>query len=118
MTRRLLARTVVVTSLFVGLPWAGAALGTAVTGVGDDGCPQDSTLTRFEDGSGVCERPDGQVLRSYDEDTLPWNCLTMGNGQCGPAWVTWAEYDGHEDCRALIGDTTTIVCRDGWVGRS
>jgi hypothetical protein len=58
--RPFLARCALVSVALVGLPWAGSALGTAVTGatdtpaqvVGD--CPPGAHLTCYEDGSGAC----------------------------------------------------------------
>lgn len=56
------------------------------------------------------------------EDDPRWNCLTMGNRRCGPAWTPVPEavypslpVSDDEQCVWLVGDTTTIVCSDGQV---
>lgn len=102
---------------------------------GDTGlptCPHAAHLTIFEDGSGACypNKPtrgeldqfplthaDGSDY-SWDEDTFSWNCATDGNKICGPNWQIWNDYDGHARCYALVEDTTTLNCTDGYIGRT
>ena len=62
------------------------------------------------------------------EDDVWWNCLTMGNGMCGPEYVpvtaeladvlTEAEDTDHawETCLTRpVPDATEVVCPDGYV---
>ena len=58
------------------------------------------------------------------EDEQGWNCLTMGNLECGPAWapltaeqlrgITWS-HDGYDDWQGCLTDGVTVVCDDGYV---
>lgn len=64
-------------------------------------------------------------LISVSEDSPEWNCLTMGNRECGPDWTPadpeWsAEPDGtrHDGCLVSIGETTYLVCPDGYTAVS
>jgi hypothetical protein len=67
------------------------------------------------------------------EDDPRWNCLTMGNRTCGPnyqpvdqpladALAEGAKDDATtydwESCLVAYGDTTIIVCPDGYVETS
>lgn len=63
------------------------------------------------------------------EDDPRWNCLTMGNRTCGPAYVAlspvWVralaqEHPGYDPalCLVNVDDTTTLACQDGWVEQS
>lgn len=69
----------------------------------------------------------------YEDDLYCWNCLTMGNGVCGPDWQPldsgWQDAmaeGGAPDattrdwsvCLVKVGDTTVVVCPDGWVETS
>lgn len=48
-------------------------------------CPTGSSLLTYEDGSGGCYQPGNtKPVLSWDEDTFPWDCRTMGNQICGP----------------------------------
>lgn len=69
--------------------------------------------------------PEGDV----DEDMPGFNCLTMGNRKCGPDWKplpddVFAEImDGETQtatdyCLWLTGETTLIVCSDGFTTTS
>lgn len=56
------------------------------------------------------------------EDDPEWNCLTMGNHQCGPEWDPLPEdlyshigVSDDEQCVWRLADTTVIVCSDGQV---
>lgn len=67
------------------------------------------------------------------EDDPRWNCLTMGNRTCGPDFVPVTQeladalaegakedattYDW-ESCLVKYGDTTYIVCPDGYTETS
>ena len=60
-----------------------------------------------------------------EEDEPGFNCLTMGNHSCGPEWTPfWGDiYDldpnaPHENCLVRIGDTSTVVCPDGYTTSS
>lgn len=68
-----------------------------------------------------------------EEDSPGWNCLTMGNRVCGPAFVPVSQDLGDalaegddpaattrdwESCMVNEGDTTFIVCPDGFVETS
>ena len=62
---------------------------------------------------------------TIQEDEPGWNCLTMGNHSCGPEWTPfWGDiYDldpnaPHENCLVRIGDTSTVVCPDGYTTSS
>jgi hypothetical protein len=75
-------------------------------------------------------------VETIEEDEEGWNCMTMGNGLCGPTYhkVTqelgdslaegsdeWPEYAASRDwesCLIEIADTSTIVCPDGFVTTS
>lgn len=68
---------------------------------------------------------DSLITSEPAEDEPGFNCLTMGNRICGPDWQPadpeWsAEPDGttHEDCLVLIGETTYLVCPDGYTTES
>ena len=69
------------------------------------------------------------------EDEPGWNCLTMGNKVCGPSFVpvetatlgdgsplldvlTEGERQDWTGCLIQFGDTTYIVCPDGYVESS
>lgn len=48
-------------------------------------CPTPASspdLVTYEDGSGVLYQGDKEI-RTYPEDTFPWDCRTMGNKTCG-----------------------------------
>lgn len=54
------------------------------------------------------------------EDDPGWNCLTMGNHRCGPAWKPAPPrlVPGHTDCLWRVGPTSYFVCPDGYVTTS
>lgn len=67
-----------------------------------------------------------QPSDTISEDDPRWNCLTMGNGVCGPdyrpvdAELSDALSEGevakdYTSCLVREGDTTYIVCPDGQV---
>lgn len=65
------------------------------------------------------------AVSTVNEDDPEWNCLTMGNRECGPDfipaptdWTTEPDGTTHQDCLALIGDTTYVVCPDGYTTTS
>lgn len=61
-------------------------------------------------------------IPSISEDDPNWNCLTMGNRQCGPDWVPVPAANatdiGHAGCYWSIGPTTWVACPDGYVTNS
>lgn len=54
------------------------------------------------------------------EDDPQWNCLTMGNRQCGPAWSPAPAHlvPGHRHCWWRVGPTSYFACPDGYVTTS
>lgn len=59
------------------------------------------------------------------EDDPAWNCLTMGNHRCGPEWepfpspaVEGPDGTQHTGCLIRFGDTSFIVCPDGYTDES
>lgn len=68
--------------------------------------------------------PQGEALSPPAEDEPGWNCLTMGNLECGPDWapltaeqiqgITWS-HAGYDDWQGCLTDQVTVVCDDGYV---
>jgi len=58
------------------------------------------------------------------DDEPGFNCLTMGNRMCGPDYVPFPEPvtdevgTVHVDCLIMVGESSTLVCRDGYVSQS
>lgn len=58
------------------------------------------------------------------EDEPGWNCLTMGNLECGPDWVPLTaeqiqgitrSHAGYDDWQGCLTDQVTVVCDDDYV---
>jgi len=62
-----------------------------------------------------------QVREFIAEDDPRWNCMTMGNKDCGPEWDLITDQGVVEDitptegarCLIRVADTSLIVCDDG-----
>jgi len=58
------------------------------------------------------------------DDEPGWNCLTMGNRVCGPDYIPFVEPVTdeagivHTGCLIMVGETSTLVCPDGYVSQS
>lgn len=86
---------------------------------------------RIDDGPQVIDSPPVHLAETIDETSPQWNCLTMGNKVCGGEWepvetatvadgsplldvITEGERQEWDGCMVRFGDTTTIVCPDGY----
>lgn len=58
------------------------------------------------------------------EDEPGWNCLTMGNLECGPEWAPLTaeqiqeitrSHAGYDDWQGCLTDQVTVVCDDDYV---
>lgn len=102
-----------------------------------DGCTTDTDCAEMEaalNKAGLYLTGGGEVSPEPAEDQPGWNCLTMGNLECGPDWVPVTaelgdalaegeDFDtGYPDStwdgclvNGTPGDAITVVCPDGYV---
>lgn len=62
--------------------------------------------------------PSTPASPTWHVDCTKYQAICLHNLQSGERWKVTPDYDGHHNCKILIGDTTLFACRDGFLETS